>query len=405
MAVTDITSAYRSIMVRPSDRTVQGLAWDLNGHGTFIQDNFLSFGTRVAPYIFNSVTDAVSRYLMAHGIFCVNYLDDFIVMGDDLQSCKEAQLFLHSTLRSLGFYISYKKVRPPSRVQVYLGVEIDSVNMQLRLPQDKLDKLQVELDFFYGRRRATKKQLQRLCGVLAHCSTLVRGGRTFSHKVISMLSCFTTKKRYVTLSNSFHEDLGWWRDFAVWFNGTAKVIQPPEHTTMVCTDASGVGFGAYTDVDWISGNWDKDLCMNMDVHNHCVPAPTWTIPRNINVRELYPILEAVYHWGHLWRNHKVQCISDNTQVVAAVNTGRSSNAVSMGLLREIFWQSVINNFHLVGIYLPGKDNIVADALSRASSESDLPIFLCCRSGKATEGSGLPSRGDAEQGLVTEHLEN
>ena len=387
MAVTDISAAYRSVLVRPSDRTHQGLVWNLGGEDRYVQDNFLSFGTRVAPYIFNSITDAVSRFMTAHGLFCVNYLDDFLVMGSDYESCQQAQYFLHSVLRSLGFYISYKKVRSPSRVQLYLGVELDSIEMQLRLPQEKLEKLYAELSFFSGRRRATKRQLQQLCGVLAHCSTLVRGGRTFSHRIIAMLSCFTSKKRYVTLSASFQLDLDWWRDFAAWFNGTARIVQPPRHTTMVCTDASGSGFGAFTGVDWICGRWEEDMQFDLDHHGHCVPKPTVDVPRNINVRELYPILEAVWRWGHLWRDHKVQCVSDNTQVVAAINTGRSVNLSSMIILREIFWQSVIYNFHLVGVYLPGKENVVADALSRVSSPSELPVFLCCRSGDATQEAG------------------
>ena len=405
MAVTDLASAYRSVMVRPSDRTHQGLSWELDGQQEFIHDNFLSFGTRVAPYIFNSITDAVTRYMCAHGYFCVNYLDDFLVMGPDYDTCQKSQIFLHATLRSLGFYISYKKVRSPSKLQIYLGVEFDSVTMQLRLPKDKLDKLQLELSFFHGRRRVTKKQLQRLCGVLAHCSTLVRGGRTFSHRVIAMLSGFSKKKRYITLSRSFHQDLDWWRDFAEWFNGYAKIIQPPQHTTMVCTDASGSGFGAYTDLDWICGQWYSDFKMDNDIHGHCVAAPTKQIPTNINVRELYPILEAIQRWGHLWRDHKVQCVSDNTQVVAAMNTGRSSNASSMGILREIFWLSVVNNCHLVGIYLPGKDNVIADALSRASAASDLPVFLCCRSGASSTRPGLEGGRTQEPRLVPKHMED
>ena len=219
MAVTDITSAYRSVLIRPCDRSLQGLKWEMRGKEIFIQDNFLSFGTRVAPFIFSRITDAVARYVCAHGYFCINYLDDFLVKGQDYQSCKEAQLFLHATLRSLGFFIAYNKVRTPSRVQLYLGIELDSISMKMRLPQDKVDNLHSELLFFRGRRRSTKKQLQRLCGVLGHCATLVRGGRTFSHRVIGMLKLFKHGKRYVTLSAAFHKDLEWWEEFANFFNG------------------------------------------------------------------------------------------------------------------------------------------------------------------------------------------
>ena len=53
MAVTDISSAYRSVPIRPSDRTLQGLQWEFEGESCYLKDNFLSFGTRVAPFIFS----------------------------------------------------------------------------------------------------------------------------------------------------------------------------------------------------------------------------------------------------------------------------------------------------------------------------------------------------------------
>ena len=84
-------------------------------------------------------------------------------------------MFLHKVLRDLGFYISYKKVLSPMTTQRYLGIDIDSVAMQLRLPEDKMLRLTDELTFFDGRRKATKRQLQRLCGILAHCAQLVPG--------------------------------------------------------------------------------------------------------------------------------------------------------------------------------------------------------------------------------------
>ena len=384
MAVTDLTSAYRSAMIRPCDRKFQGLHWQVGSDTVFIQDNFLSFGTRVAPFIFNRLTDAVARYVNACGYFCVNYLDDFLVKGTSYEECRDAQLLLHRALRSVGFYIAYEKVKTPSRVQIYLGIELDSIEMKMRLPHDKLSKLHTELAFFAGRRRSTKKQLQRLCGVLGHCATLVRGGRTFSHRVIAMLKQFKQGKRYVTLSAAFHEDLKWWSMFAVWFNGEARMIQPPEHTSLVHTDSSGSGFGAISDCDWLCGQWRSNFVMDVDLHGHCRPLPSLEVPENINVRELYPILEAVKRWGESWRDHRVECITDNTQVVAAINTGRSENEISMKILRDIFWQSVLFNCHLVAVHLPGRDNIIADALSRVKSPDDIPVFLCCsRSGASS----------------------
>ena len=388
MAVSDLQSAYRSVLIRPYDRSMQGLVWEVDGSDRYIQDNFMSFGTRVAPYIFNSISDAITRFINASGFTCVNYLDDFLVVSDTYEQCREAQLFLHQTIRSLGFFIAYDKVRSPAQVQRYLGVELDSLLMSLRLPADKLEKLHAELRFFAGRRRATKRQLQHLCGVLSHCSTLVRGGRTFSHRIVNMLRAFTPKKRYVTLSESFHEDLKWWGDFAAWFNGSAKIIRSPEHTSMVYTDASGVGYGAWHGLDWLCGPWLEDFILQKDVHSHALPKPALEIPDNINVRELYPIYEALKRWGPSWRDHKVFCVTDNTQVMNAINKGRSNNQTSMCLLRKLFWLCVLFNCHLVSVFIPGKDNVLADALSRATNANQLPLFLCCRSRSEGTPAGL-----------------
>ena len=59
--------------------------------------------------------------------------------------------------------------------------------MELSLPKEKVCKLHKELESFEGRKKATKHQIQRLCGVLSHCCKVVKGARTFSHQAIDLL--------------------------------------------------------------------------------------------------------------------------------------------------------------------------------------------------------------------------
>lgn len=61
--------------------------------------------------------------------------------------------------------------------------------------------------------------------------------------------------------------------------------------------------------------------------------------------------------------------TDNNQVLIALNTNRSRNRVVMGWLREIFWSSFVNNFHIVAKRISSKDNILPDCLSRFSNAS------------------------------------
>ena len=56
-------------------------------------------------------------------------------------------------------------------------------------------------------------------------------------------------------------------------------------------------------------------------------------------------------------------VSNNTQVVAALQMGRSRNKTTMGWLRLIFWESVRGNFNEMSVYINIKDNTICDSLS------------------------------------------
>ena len=145
-------------------------------------------------------------------------------------------------------------------------------------------------------------------------------------------------------------------------------------------DASGSGYGVVSERDWLAGAWKSDLDAIHDTHSHLCHAPGDEVPSNINVQELYPLLEAFWRWGYLWRDCKVVVNCDNTQVVTGLNTGRSDNPVAMNFLRRIFWLSVLFNCHVVCVHIPGKLNVQADALSRLlENNSCIPSgFCCCR---------------------------
>ena len=105
---------------------------------------------------------------------------------------------------------------------------------------------------------------------------------------------------------------------------------------------------------------------------------------SINQLELWPIVVAARRWGPCWFNQKIRVFTDNTQVMTAINTGRSSSIQTMSILRELFWLSFIFNFHIVASYIRTSDNLVPDFLSRyfdtkrcASIPPHLLWDLCC----------------------------
>ena len=82
-------------------------------------------------------------------------------------------------LRYLGFHVSFEKVLSPATCTIYLGIEIDSVVMELRLPAGKLEKLKALLESTLSKIKISKLELESLGGLLSHCAHVVRGGIFF----------------------------------------------------------------------------------------------------------------------------------------------------------------------------------------------------------------------------------
>ena len=388
LSTVDISDAYRAIHTDPSSRKKQGLSWDLGQGTVYLRDNRLCMGLASAPYVFNRISDFVVRVLTREGTTrCVNYLDDFCIVSTSAEQGRLDQRHLIGILRHMGFDISFKKLTDPARVNRFLGIEIDSVEMCVRLPQDKMSRLQESVESYRHREHATKKELDQLAGLLAHCSTVLRGGRTFSRRIYDL--CATEKRAYarIKLGEEFQKDIEWWCKFAAMFNGSAKIISPSSPTVGLYSDSSFWGYAAYHSGDWIAGPWDTEDPWADRLGHHYLSPPLESKGSNINVLELFPILSACERWGPCWQNARVCAVTDNTQVMWALRTGRSGNKTSMDWLRRIFWAAVRNNFTLDAVYIPTDKNVLCDSLSRLDDAKSLDRIceimdaqsMCCYS--------------------------
>ena len=387
MATVDISNAYRAVNTHPDSRVRQGLSWDFGEGIVFLRDNRLCMGLSSSPYVFSKISDMVVRCLIREGFDqCVNYLDDFCLVGREARDCQAAQWALIQILRRLGFFVSFKKLTPALQVTRFLGIEIDSLRMEMRLPQDKLRKLQVQLALFSDRRKASKKELEVLGGILAHCCKVVHGGRTFSRRVYDLISSVRKASHRVRLSEEFRLDLAWWVQFAAVFNGKAGMISPSSPSYSVYSDASLKGYGASHGDDWVAGFFNGGGESWLDLGHHMGGADDLgCMTDNINVLEMWPVLVGVRRWAKEWCDSNIVFITDNTQVLAALRTGRSKNKTTMRWLRLIFWESVTHNFNIRAVYINTNDNVICDSLSRLSSyrnivrlrDADVAGRMCC----------------------------
>ncbi|KAL5471327.1 hypothetical protein EMCRGX_G029431 [Ephydatia muelleri] len=139
MAKIDIKAAYRLVPVHPEDRWLLGMQFE----GADFMDTVLPFGMRSAPKIFNAVADALEWVCRNEGVQeALHYLDDFMVFGaPDSSECSDYLLILRSVFWRLGVPIAEHKTAAPSSKITFLGVEIDSQQLTLRLPEEKLTEL------------------------------------------------------------------------------------------------------------------------------------------------------------------------------------------------------------------------------------------------------------------------
>ena len=156
------------VPVHPDDRLLLGMAWK----GQQCVDKVLPFGLRSAPKIFSAVADAQQWLMMQQKLDVLHYLDDFLVVsppggwgsqGDDLGTALKL-------CEELGVPVAAHKTEGPSTVITFLGIEIDTVERVLRLPEEKLCRLQREIERWKGRRYCTKRELQSIIGLLQHAS-------------------------------------------------------------------------------------------------------------------------------------------------------------------------------------------------------------------------------------------
>ena len=301
------------------------------------------------------------------GFCCYNYLDDFIIVENNYEQACTAQLFLIKTLRSLGFYISWRKLTSPTQYCRFLGIDIDAVNQKLFLPEDKVAKLHREIKFWECKKTSTKLQMQRLCGVLKFCCKVIRGGRIYMFYMIKLLKLFNSSKR-ITLPDSFYDDIYWWKMFAENFNGHADFFDPFSNSIDLYTDACLEGLAAICQNDFYQAKIvpypGDELCYNIVTDNAYYVYVPEEHAANINVLELAAVLISIKQWSHLMRNCRIIAFCDNLQVCYNLSKDKTCNALSNACLRNIFWTCIKNNIYISPAYIPSAYNVDADYLSR-----------------------------------------
>ena len=234
MAKVDIESAYRLIPVHLTDQPLQAMEWK----GQVYVDPMLPFGLRSAPKLFNAIADALEWHLKQRGIQHIfHYLDDFVVVARPAApDCAEAVGIIDGACTHLGIPIAEHKQDGPTTCLVFLRIEVDTIAAQLRLPADKLRRIQTLLAKWGDKKACSRRELESLVGLLNHACRVVRSGRSFLRRMLELLHTVPMHPSGTTLSASIG-DLGrtWHSGACSSSTGMVSHSLLPRHISRPCS--------------------------------------------------------------------------------------------------------------------------------------------------------------------------
>ena len=357
MAKLDIKSAYRNIPVHPDDRWLLGMLWD----DSLFVDSCLPFGLRSAPKIFSAVADALEWIVRSEGVdFIIHYLDDFFIVGDPAShECASALSTLIDVCNRLGFPVALEKLEGPTCQLTFLGFELDSRSMEIRVPTLKLTELRQLLHSWGAKKACSRRDLESLVGKLAHVSRVIPPGKTFMRRMFELLHGVRQAHHHIRLGISFRSDLAWWVMFMDSWNGVS--MMPAPHTNLsvhhIWTDASGhFGCGAICP---LTGSW-----LQFPWPHHGAEGNVNLKQESITLKELLSIVFACAVWGNQWQRSMIIAHCDNQSAVEIVNSGCSRIPAIMHLMRCLFFIRAHFQISVRAEYVPGAHNTIADAISR-----------------------------------------
>ena len=347
----DIKHAFRICPVAPEQWPLLCFQW----MGQFFTDTRLPFGSRSSPFIFNTFAMALAWIVLNVGglLYLIHYLDDYFIANLSRQGCREDMDTFLDICAQLGVPIAEDKSEGPATRIIYLGIEIDTVAMTVRLPADKMEKIQTLLREWSAKRvKCTKRELLSLIGLLAFACKVVKPGRIFLRRLIDLSTSVTSLDHFIYLNLEARADINWWLRFLPDWNGL-EIIHPTPVTSIdlqLFTDASDIGLGCVYGDKWLFSGWREDWAPSLSNH--------------INLRELFAVWAAIFTWGREWRDQEVVIFTDNRSVVDVWKSGTCTDPLMMMVIRAMFFRAAKLNINIILVYVKGVDNVNADLLSR-----------------------------------------
>ena len=140
--------------------------------------------------------------------------------------CTSNFTLMHAACDQMGLPAEPEKDEGPATALPFLGIQLDSIAMEIHLPPEKLTRLRKELAAWKAHKKCKKRELLSLIGLLFHACKVVRSGRSFLCRLIDLTMVPKHLEHYVRLNVDARSDIEWWAQYSQTWNGISMMHLP-----------------------------------------------------------------------------------------------------------------------------------------------------------------------------------
>ena len=354
---TDLARGYRQLRVDPHDWPLLGFRY----RGSYFMDICPPFGLRSSAMCMQRTAEAIVYIHGLRGFYSKAYLDDFGGAERDQPRAHRALTTLQDIMASLGVVEAKHKVHEPAQIMIWLGILYDTCRMTMSIPAPKMEEVLGILKDWEGKSRATRRDIQKLVGLLQFVASVAPPVQVFSNRILQNLRD-TPNRGSHGLSLGFRKDLKFFLDLLPDFNGV-RIIDKKDlpYQGQIELDACLTGCGATIGEQYYAEVFPPFVLGEGHIIAHL---------------ELLNIVMSLKVWGSIWRGQRVKVLCDNTNACLAIQTGRAKDPYMQHCIRELFLYAARYDVQLVAAHRAGALLVRADALSRMHCSESHRQWVC-----------------------------
>jgi hypothetical protein len=347
MASIDLKDAYYSVRVHPDHQKYLKFCWK----GKLFQYTCFPNGLAFCPRKFTKLMKPIFATLRDHGHLSVGFIDDSYLQGDDYEQCVKNITDTVALIDKVGLVPHPdKSVLYPTQILVFLGFELNSVEMTITLTPEKKSKLKKMCQELLASKSPSIRQVAKVLGLMTASFPGSMFGR-LHYRGLDMNKTHALKlakgnyDHLMTLNAEARDDIEWWSNS---IDSAYNVITHGGPEVTLTTDASNTGWGCSLGDMATGGAW--------------TPAES---AKHINWLETKAVLLTLMTFSEKLCGKHIKVLTDNTTAMCCINQMGTCHAEDINTLVKQIWDfCILNHIWITVAHIPGRENTVADFESR-----------------------------------------